>query len=415
MVNIRRTALALAAPAFAEGFLVPRSTLRPECFLKLQNNDEENSSRREFLSKAAVSAAVATTTAAEDLVFPPSANAEIVTIGANVPSSLKLPAIGLGAWAWGDSVFWGYDKKEDDELRRVFDYAVTQTKSSPVLFDTAELYGLGRSETLLGDFTRNLPSVDEKVEIASKFAAVPFRTKPQDVVKACEASVKRLGRPVDLYQIHFPNAWSNAEYWDGLAAVYEKGLVKAVGVSNYGVDAMRACHDALAKRGIPLASNQIQLSLLYQWPLKNGLVDACHELGVEVLAYSPLALGFLTGKFARDKLPSGPRKKIGEKLFETEYYNNLLIAMKDVAQKHEGATLSQVAINWTRAKKTIPIPGARTVKQVQQNYEALDWTLTAEEEKRLDDAASSVSTFIKPEMNPFPKKDINTGLIMYDS
>jgi pyridoxine 4-dehydrogenase len=331
---------------------------------------------------------------------------------------LSLPAMGLGAWAWGDSLFWGYDPKEDKELHKVFDYAVANSKNNaPVLFDTAELYGLGRSESLLGEFSKNVPADADsaKVIIASKFAALPFRSKAKDVVSACEGTVKRLGRPVDLYQIHFPNAWSNAEYWDGLAMAYEKGLVKAVGVSNYGVDAMRACHDALAKRGIPLTSNQIQLSLLYRWPLENGLVDACHDLGVQVLAYSPLALGFLTGKYNKDKLPSGPRQTLGKTLFETEDYNNLLQVMKEIADKHSGATVSQVALNWTRAKQTIPIPGARTLSQVQQNYGALDWTLSAEEEKRLDEIASKVTTFIAPDKSPFPKKDINTGMIMFDS
>jgi pyridoxine 4-dehydrogenase len=130
---------------------------------------------------------------------------------------------------------------------------------------------------------RNVLPFSSKPQVATKFAALPFRTKASDVVKACEKSVARLGtgRPIDLYQIHFPNAWSNAEYWDGLAMAYEKGLVKAVGVSNYGIDAVRACHDALAKRGIPLASNQIQLSLLYTHPIDNGLLKACDDLGVK--------------------------------------------------------------------------------------------------------------------------------------
>ena len=218
-----------------------------------------------------------------------------------------------------------------------------------------------------------------------------------------------------MYQIHFPNAWSNAEYWDGLAECYEKGLVKAVGVSNYGSDAVRACHDVLAERGIPLASNQIQLSLLYKWPIENGLLDTCKELGVQVLSYSPLALGFLTGKYNENRLPEGPRQGLFKQLLSTPDYENLLVTMKQIADKHNDATLSQVAINWTRSKGTIPIPGARTVKQVQQNYNALSWDLTKEEERMLDEAAAKVSTFLTPDKNPFPKEDINTGLAMYDS
>ena len=326
---------------------------------------------------------------------------------------INLPPIGLGAWAWGDSLFWGYDKKNDDQLKQVFDYAISESKFPTTLLDTAELYGLGRSEELIGKFAQDYPA--EKTQVATKFAAIPFRTKPQDVIKACEASVKRLGRPIDLYQIHFPNAWSNAEYWDGLAMAYEKGLVKAVGVSNYGVDSTRACHDALAKRGIQLATNQIQLSLLYQYPIDNGLLQACEDLGVKVLSYSPLALGMLTGKYSKEAPPQGPRKGLYEKLSSTPDYENLLTTMKEVAAGHKDATPAQVAINWTRAKNTIPIPGARTLSQVKQNYGATTWSLSKEEVKVLDVAARRVQTFLTPDVAPFAKKDINTGLIMFDS
>lgn len=197
---------------------------------------------------------------------------------------------------------------------------------------------------------------------------------------------------------------------------YDKGLVKAVGVSNYGVDAVKACHAALAKRGIPLATNQIQMSLLYTYPLENGLLQTCEDLGVQVLSYSPLALGMLTGKYTLDAPPQGPRKGLFKNLKTTPDYDNLLATMKDVASGHSNdTTLSQVALNWTRAKNTIPIPGARTVKQVKQNYGALDWKLSAQEVKALDVAAAKVTTFSKPESVPFAKVDKNTNLRMFDS
>jgi pyridoxine 4-dehydrogenase len=301
-------------------------------------------------------------------------------------------------------------------LRQVFDNAVRNT-SSPTLLDTAEVYGFGRSETLIGQFSKAYPM--DQVQVATKFAALPWRTKATDVVKACEQSLVRLGRPIDLYQIHFPGPWSNEEYWDGLAMAYEKGLVKAVGVSNYGVDAVTACHDALKQRGIPLTSNQIQLSLLYRHPLDNGLMEKCKELNVKVLSYSPLALGMLTGKFTPDNVPSGPRKAVYERLMTTPDYSHLLSTMKsmiaDTNQSRAGATMAQVALNWARAKGSIPIPGARTVAQVQSNYQALTWELTKEEVEELDAASAKVTTFIQPEQGIFPKQDRNTGLIMFDS
>ena len=116
-------------------------------------------------------------------------------------SRLVLPRLGLGAWAWGDTLFWGYDQKKDGELAEVFDYAVDK---GVTFFDTAEVYGLGRSEKLLGEFAARNPAGD-KIQVATKFAALPWRTKAADVVEAAKRSTDRLGRPIDLYQIHFPS------------------------------------------------------------------------------------------------------------------------------------------------------------------------------------------------------------------
>ena len=107
--------------------------------------------------------------------------------GSPLGGSIDLPPMGLGAWAWGDPIFWGYNPSQDEELRKVFDYAVANSKSGRTLFDTAELYGLGRSESLLGSFSKNC---GDKVVIASKFGALPFRVSATDVVKACEADRK---------------------------------------------------------------------------------------------------------------------------------------------------------------------------------------------------------------------------------
>eukprot|EP00559_Dactyliosolen_fragilissimus_P004104 CAMPEP_0184862120 /NCGR_PEP_ID=MMETSP0580-20130426/6638_1 /TAXON_ID=1118495 /ORGANISM="Dactyliosolen fragilissimus" /LENGTH=393 /DNA_ID=CAMNT_0027359853 /DNA_START=217 /DNA_END=1395 /DNA_ORIENTATION=+ len=392
---------------------------------------ETNRNRREFLKYAGVATAVASTSASSLLIPTISRAEEMSTVtkaaAASSSTAISLPSMGLGAWAWGDSLFWGYNPKQDDDLKQVFDYALDKNLA---FFDTAELYGLGRSEMLLGKFREESGEENgSKVQIATKFAALPWCTKSSDVVKACRKSLKRLNpsspgspiKPIDLYQIHFPNAWSNEAYWDGLAQCYEEGLVKSVGVSNYGVDALRAVHAKLAERNIPLASNQIQLSLLYQYPLQNGLIDTCKELDVKVLSYSPLALGFLTGKYNVNNRPDGPRKAIAETLFDgTEEgqgaaFSNLLSVMQDISFKHDNAPLSQIALNWTRSKGTIPIPGARNLRQVTQNLGALDWNLSDEEVLALDTASSTVPPYISVDKSPFPKVDINTKLKMFDS
>ena len=125
------------------------------------------------------------------------ATAAVTAVAAAKPSPLILPAIGIGAWSWGDSLFWKYDPKNDFELQELFEYYAA---TPDAFFDTAEIYGFGRSEKLLGDFER---ASGKRVKIASKFAALPWKTKREDVVKACEASLKRLGRDsMELYQIH---------------------------------------------------------------------------------------------------------------------------------------------------------------------------------------------------------------------
>mmetsp|Transcript_23645 Transcript_23645/g.65619 ORF Transcript_23645/g.65619 Transcript_23645/m.65619 type:complete len:431 (-) Transcript_23645:247-1539(-) len=391
--------------------------------------------RRDFLSNVAATTAVAIATAngistPSDASVVPSGlvSSQVIADAATAVSIPKptLPPIGLGCWAWGDSIFWGYNPSQDKDLKEVFNYVMTQTSAaddassklpSAVLLDTAEVYGFGRSETLIGDFSKDLSKESsDKVVVATKFAAVPFRTKPENVVKAAQGSLKRLDRPIDLYQIHFPNAFANDKHWDGLADAYEQGLVKSVGVSNYGVDALRACHDALAKRGVPLTSNQIQYSLLYRFPEQNGLLQACKDLDVQVLSYSPLALGLLAGKYrsVEDlKNVSGPRKTLFGNIVDKPEFQKLLSTMETVASNHDNANLAQVAINWCRAKGTIPIPGARNLRQVKSNYASLSWDLTTEEIALLDDAATL--PYIKPDVAPFPKIDKDTGLIMFDS
>lgn len=314
--------------------------------------------------------------------------------------------IGIGAWAWGDTLFWGYDSSRDEELRETFDYV---SKRAGFL-DTAEVYGFGRSEDLIGSFGKGSP-----LPIATKFAALPWRTSSSDVVKACEASLKRLDRnKIDLYQIHFPNGWSNAEYWDGLADCVDRGLVDQVGVSNYGVDAIKAVHSALAKRGVPLASNQIQYSLLYRYPEENGLKQVCKDLDVDILAYSPLGLGLLTNKFTRTngKLPDGPRKGIVQTYLADDRFIALQGALDDLAEKHN-CSPAAVALGWCQAKGTIPIAGARSLKQAKDNLACLDFTLSEREVDTLDSTARQLPWLgIKP---PFADRDVFTGLKMFDS
>ena len=160
------------------------------------------------------------------------------------------------------------------------------------------------------------------------------------------------------------------------------------------------------------------MSLLYRSPLDNGLKQTCDELGVTTIAYSPLALGLLTGKYSATKYPTGPRKKLAQKLWEgdnAEAADELFSTMRTVASAHGDAPLSQVALNWCIAKGACVIPGARSLKQLKQNLGATEWQLSKAELTKLDGASSKLPPLVPPDASPFPKKDKDTGMVMFDS
>ncbi|CAK0845949.1 unnamed protein product [Prorocentrum cordatum] len=331
------------------------------------------------------------------VALPAAAGGPTRARAAAAAGDLELGKLVVGAWAWGDRTFWKYDESQDADIRKGFDACVS---GGVKWFDTAELYGPGRSEELLGKFIRESGA---DVKVATKFAAFPWKLDRSDVVKACKSSLERLGLPsVDLYQIHFPSVWRNELFWDGLADCYDQGLVKHVGVSNYGSAGLRACHSALKARGVPLATNQIQYSLVYRFPELNGMKATCDELGVKVLAYSPLGLGTLTGKASLDRLPDGPRAKIFEKLLQDPAWPGLDSTMREVARSHgPDADPAQVALAWCVAKGTVPIAGVRNARQAESDVLSTRLQLSEGEVAALDAAASKVAPYIAPEDSPF--------------
>jgi pyridoxine 4-dehydrogenase len=307
---------------------------------------------------------------------------------------LSLPIMGCGTWAWGNRLLWGYDESMDDQLQAVFNLCVS---NGVTLFDTGDSYGTGRlngrSEQLLGRFSREyLGSGKENIYIATKLAAYPWRLTRQSMVSACKLSADRLGRNVDLVQMHWSTAnyapWQEGALLDGLADLYEQGLVKGVGLSNYGPLRLKRVHQKFADRGVPIATLQVQYSLLSTYPVTQlGLKDVCDELGIKLIAYSPLALGLLTGKYSENgSFPKGIRGLLFRQLLPG--IRPLLQCLLEVARS-QNKTMSQVAINWCICKGTIPIPGAKTVEQAKENIGALGWQLDSNEIAELDRAAAS--------------------------
>jgi aryl-alcohol dehydrogenase-like predicted oxidoreductase len=301
---------------------------------------------------------------------------------------VAISVMGLGTWAWGDRSTWGmngYDRTYDFETIRA---AYERTVAAGVtLLDTAEMYGQGESERIIGRLLREDRAHRDRVVIATKFMPFPWRVPfAAALQKSLRNSLARLEVPcIHLYQIHGPISLRPAgALAAALATPYQAGLVKAVGVSNYSERELRAIHAALAAHGIPLATNQVEYSLLRTMPESNGLLRACRELGVTLLAYSPLAMGRLTGKYTAANPPQGKRNFSAFPMAEIE---PVVAALRRCGAAHGGKTPAQVALNWLICKGAVPIPGAKNAAQAEQNAGALGWRLTADEVAALDRVA----------------------------
>jgi aryl-alcohol dehydrogenase-like predicted oxidoreductase len=251
------------------------------------------------------------------------------------------------------------------------------------LFDTAAMYSGGASERRVGEL-----ATGRDILIGTKFPS-GFRFRAEDFPDELESSLFRLGRDtIDLYQHHYPGRVSIPILMNHMADAVEARKVRAVGVSNYSAQQMRQAHAALAERGIPLASNQVEYSLLHRQPETDGVLDACRELGVTLIAYTPLAGGLLTGKYSTANRPRGFFRRVlpryGRKALEgLQPVVQLLTEIGDRYSK----TPSQVALRWLIENPTVlPIPGAKNGKQAAANAGALDFALTADELDALNDA-----------------------------
>jgi aryl-alcohol dehydrogenase-like predicted oxidoreductase len=296
-------------------------------------------------------------------------------------SEVEVSPLGTGAWAWGDRLTWGYGRDYGEgDCRGAF---AASLGAGLTLFDTAELYGWGESERLLGRFIRERGLRPETAVVATKFFPYPWRLRHGDVVAALRGSLGRLGLPrVDVYQLHVPlPVFSVERRMDALAETVQAGLTRAVGVSNYNAADLRRAHAALARRGIPLASNQVHYSLLHRSPERNGVLAACRELNVTLMAYSPLEQGLLTGKYGPGRPPPARRRRAAPR---PEALGRLVAALRAAGEAHGGKTPAQVALNWLLGRGALPIPGAKRPDQARDNAGALGWRLTPEEVETLD-------------------------------
>ncbi|MHB8506919.1 MAG: aldo/keto reductase [Acidimicrobiales bacterium] len=303
-------------------------------------------------------------------------------------TDVSIPLLGVGTWAWGDRSTWGMGGYDSDlTIGSIAEAWSASIDAGVTLFDTAEVYGGGESERIIGDMRNRDPARATRAVIATKFMPSPWKLNVRGaLLKALRASLGRLGvATVDLYQLHGPvSLRSHSALAEALAAAKEAGLVKAVGVSNYSVKETRSIAAELDKRGMRLATNQIEFSLLRRLPETGGLLATCAELGVVPLAYSPIGQGRLTGKYSTANPPPGKRNFSNHPMGVVDA---VVTELRTIGEKHGGKTPSQVALNWIMAKGAVPIPGAKNRDQAQENAGALGWHLDADDVAVLDEAA----------------------------
>jgi aryl-alcohol dehydrogenase-like predicted oxidoreductase len=306
-------------------------------------------------------------------------------------TALRVSRLGLGAVVWGDMstvprwnsqrIVYGPTSSADEQRE-----ALGASLAAGVnIVDTAPIYANGASERRVGELTRGTD-----VLVATKFP-MRYLSRADHLPAALDNSLSRLQRTaIDLYQVHFPLPWMSIRtLMNFMTDAYTAGKIRAVGVSNYSADQMRVAHDALARRGIPLASNQVQYSLLHRKPEANGVLDACRDLGVTLIAYFPLASGALTGKYSASGRPPGLRRYM--KQFRRKNATTLARVVgliREIGSGH-GKTPSQVALRWLiQHENVLPIPGAMNRDQAAQNAGALHFTLSDSEREALDTATA---------------------------
>ncbi len=308
------------------------------------------------------------------------------------PNTTRISRIGLGTWQFG-SRGWGYGQSYAGHeahaiVRRAIELGVT-------LFDTAEMYGFGRSERILGEA---LGEDRDSVFLATKlFPVLPVAPV---VEQRAVASANRLGtRRLDLYQVHWPNPLvRDGTIMRGMRALQQVGLVSQVGVSNYSLERWRAAEQALGRQ---VLSNQVRYSLVDRSP-ERDLLPFAESTGHVVIAYSPLAQGLLSGKYHRGSRPTN-RVRAGSPMFLPENLDRaagLLTALREVADAHS-ATPAQIALAWViHRPAVVAIPGASSVEQLESNVAAASIDLAEEEYLALREAAAEFNPVTGPAAVP---------------
>ncbi len=298
-------------------------------------------------------------------------------------SELEVSPIGLGAMQFaGGKGFFRYFLAPiapdcmDEIVQVALDKGINW-------IDTAEIYGGGASERAVSHGLASAGKSPGDVVITTKW--MPVLKSAKSIQKAAEKSTNRLQPyPIDLYLVHQPTSRSSVKaQMDAMANLVDAGKIRAVGVSNFSKEKMISAHESLADRGVPLATNQVQFSLLHRKIEHNGVLETAKELGVSITAYTPLGMGILTGKLHSNPelLNSMPRFRRSRLRGKIKKSQPLVDALEEIAREQE-ATAAQVALSWTtnyHGGIVVTIPGASKTYQIEQNAGAMSVSLSSEQ------------------------------------
>lgn len=306
-------------------------------------------------------------------------------------TQIEITPIGLGAWQFsegrgGARGSWSPVAREETDaiIQASLDGGVNW-------FDTAELYGFGRSEVGLARGLKLAGKADGDVVIATKWNPL-LRTAAS--IKKTIGERQRCLEPfsIDLHQVHFPASFSSTEAeMNAMAELAEKGAIRAIGVSNFDVRRMRRAHQALSRRNLTLASNQVKYSVMDRRIETNGVLETAKELGITIIAYSPLEMGLLTGKFHKDpdllsSRPFGRRIRL-RRLIEKS--RRLISTLEEIAAPH-GVSVAQVALAWLvnfHGATVVTIAGASKVHHARESAGAMAFVLSEDEMARIDETS----------------------------
>jgi aryl-alcohol dehydrogenase-like predicted oxidoreductase len=307
-------------------------------------------------------------------------------------SDIEISQVGLGCWQFseGKGLVGGYwPALADPVITEIVQASLDQGVN---WFDTAEAYGDGASERALARALQGCGVAPGAAIVATKWLPLPYRAASSIGETAATRRACLAPYPIDLHQVHQPfgSLSTHAGQMQAMAALVAEQKVKTVGISNFSASAMRTCHGVLAEHGIPLVSNQVRYSLSDRSIEHNGVLDAARQLGVTLIAYSPLAQGVLTGRFHDD-----PTKLLqaGLRRFRPDFSRRnldrlrpLIEALKRIASGYD-ATPAQVALRWLVQHgdgTVVVIPGASRAAQARSNAAAMDFDLSVAEQHEID-------------------------------